>query len=94
MPAMIRLVVVGDEAWTLDVLRKHRRIEKADLVIRWEPGQNSALDTRSIAKGRDVGNVIVQRKTKNGLVDEVHDVTFAFVFRAFKPEGKVHKTWP
>ena len=94
MPAMTRLVVVGDEAWTIDVLKKHKRIEKGDLVVSWEPGQNSALDARSIEKGRDVGNVIVQRKTKDGLVDEVHDVTFAFVFKAFKPEGKVHKTWP
>ena len=90
MPAMTRLVVVGDEAWTLDVLRKHRRIEKADLVIRWEPGQNSALDTRSIAKGRDVGNVVVQRTAGDVPRDVAYDVTFAFVFNAFYPGKVIH----
>jgi hypothetical protein len=94
LPAMARLVVVGEEAWTLDLLRKHRRIEKGDLVITWEPGQNSALDTRTIAEGRDVGNVVVQRKTEGRLVDVVHDVTFAFTFHAFKPKGKIHIVWP
>ncbi len=94
MPAMTRLVVVGQEAWTLDLLRRQRKIEKGDLVITWEPGQNSALDTRNIASGRDVGNVTVQRKTADGLKDEVHDITFAFVFQAFKPQGKVYKSWP
>jgi hypothetical protein len=94
MPAMTRLVVVGEEAWTIDTLKKHRTIKKGDLVITWEPGQNSALDTRTIASGRDVGNVVVQRETSNGLKDVVHDITFAFVFKAFKPKGVVHKTWP
>jgi len=94
MPAMTRIVVVGNEAWTLDLLMKQRRIEKEDLIITWEPGQNSALDTRNIQRGRDVGNVVVQRKTANGLEDVVHDRTFRFVFFAFKPDGKVHTTWP
>jgi hypothetical protein len=94
MPAMTRLVVVGQEAWTVELLRKHKKIEKGDLVISWTPGQNSALDKRSIEQSRDVGNVVVQRKTNGKLVDEVHDVTFAFVFNAFKPDGKVHTTWP
>lgn len=91
---MARLVVVGKEAWTVDVLREKGKITKGDLVISYEPGQNSALDRRSIKDGRDVGNIIVQRKTASGLKDEVHDVTFAFVFHAFRPEGTIHKTWP
>ena len=94
MPAMTRLVVVGEEAWTIDTLKQHLKIEKGDLVITWQPGQNSALDSRTIAKGRDVGNVVVQRKTATGLKDVVHDITFAFVFKAFKPNGVVHKSWP
>ena len=63
-----------------------------DLVLTWEAGQNSALDTRDISKGKDVGNVVVQRKTSNGLVDAVHDITFAFTFHAFRPKGKLHHT--
>lgn len=82
-----RVVVVGDTAWTLDLLREKGRIEKDDVVITWEPGQNSALNTRAIAEGRDVGNVVAQRRDGGELKDIVYDVTFAFVFLAFKPEG-------
>lgn len=39
VPAMARLVVVGEEAWTLGLPKKHRRIEKEDMVISWEPGR-------------------------------------------------------
>jgi hypothetical protein len=94
MPAMTRLVVVGDQAWTIDLLKKKRKIVSGDLVLSIEDGQNSALDTRDISRGRDVGNVIVQRQSAGGLKDEVHDIAFAFVFKAFKPEGRVHTTWP
>ncbi len=91
---MARLVVVGDGAWTVKLLRKQQKFEAGNPVINWEPGQNSAIDTRHIASGRDVGNVIVQRKTAEGLKDEVHDITFAFVFHAFKPQGTIHKSCP
>ena len=83
----VRVVVVGDTAWTLDLLREKGRIEKDDVVITWEPGQNSALNTRAIADGRDVGNVVAQKRDAGGLKDIVYDVTFAFVFLAFKPDG-------
>jgi hypothetical protein len=82
-----RVVVVGDTAWTLELLREKRRIEKDDFVITWEPGQNSALDARVIAEGRDVGNVLVQKRDGTTLKDVPYDVTFAFVFLAFKPDG-------
>jgi len=60
-------------------------------VLTWEPGQNSALDTRAIAEGRDVGNVLAQRRVGATLQDIPYDVTFAFVFHAFRPEGTLHK---
>ncbi|MEO0921044.1 MAG: DUF3179 domain-containing (seleno)protein, partial [Pseudomonadota bacterium] len=47
----------------------------------WTAGQASALDTASIAKGRDVGTVLVQRDG----ADVPYDVTFAFVAHAFHP---------
>ena len=90
IPPMARVVAIDKEAWSLDLLRKNKRIEAGNLVLSWEAGQNSALDSQDISKGRDVGNVIVQRKTPKGLMDEVHDVTFAFVFHAFRPDGKLH----
>ena len=85
------VVAIGDEAWSLDLLQEQERIERGDLVITWEPGMNSALDQRAIVAGRDLGNVIVQRRVGDQLVDEVHDMTFAFSFHAFHPNGTIHQ---
>ncbi len=85
------VLAVGNEAWSLDLIRREGRIEKGDLVITWQPGQASALDKEEIFRGRDIGNIVVQRKTPSGLVDAVHDLTFAFVFHAFAKDGKIHK---
>ncbi len=87
IPPMARVVAIGNQAWALALLRERGRIESGDLVLSWEPGQNSALDSRDIPKGRDVGNVVVQRRGAEGLADTPYDVTFAFVFHAFHPEG-------
>ncbi len=87
---MTRVVAVGAQAWSLPLLRDKGRIESGDLVLTWEPGQSSALDSANIAEGRDVGNVVVQRKSESGLADVPYDVTFAFVFHAFQPEGTWH----
>jgi hypothetical protein len=88
---MARVVAVKDQAWALDLLRQKGEVEAGDLLVTWEAGQNSALDTANIAEGRDVGNVLVQRRGENGLEDVPYDVTFAFVFHAFRPEGTIHK---
>jgi hypothetical protein len=79
------------EAWALTLLRRRGTIEGADLLIRWQAGQASALDTASIRAGRDVGNVVVQRRQGDQLVDVPYDVTFAFVFHAFRPGSPIHK---
>lgn len=88
---MAYVLAVGDEAWSLDLIRREKRIEKGELIITWEPGQASALDASDIFAGRDIGNIVVQRKTAAGLVDEVHDLTFAFVFHAFVRGGTLYK---
>ena len=85
-----RVVVVGDQAWTLALLRAKGRIEAKGLVLDWQPGQNSIHDRSEIGSGRDVGNVTVQRRTAQGLEDVAHDVTFAFAFSAFRPGGTLH----
>jgi len=85
-----RVVVIGEEAWTLAKLRDATRIEAGNLVLTWETGQNSIHDTQLISRGRDVGNVVVQRRTAGGLVDVPYDVAFAYAFGAFVPEGKLN----
>jgi hypothetical protein len=87
---MAYVVAVGDDAWTLDLLREKGRIDAGDLQLTWEPGQNSALDHRVIAEGRDIGNVVVRRRIGDTFSDVPHHVTFAFVFHAFQPDGRLH----
>ncbi len=90
VPPLARVVVVGGEAWTVALLRRRERIERDGLIITWTPGQNSIHDARRIAQGRDVGNVVVQRRTAGGLEDVAYDVSFAFAFGAFRPDGALH----
>jgi hypothetical protein len=87
---MTYVVAVGNEAWSLDLLRAKGRIEFGDLIPAWEAGQSSALDAQSIAGGRDIGNVVVRRRVSGDNIDVAHHVTFAFVFHAFQPEGRLH----
>ena len=84
------MVVVDGEAWSLDLIRESGRFERGELVITWEAGQNSALDSGSIADGRDIGNVVVQRNGGEGLEDVPYDISFAFAFHAFHPEAPIH----
>ncbi|MBA3511116.1 DUF3179 domain-containing protein [Sphingomonas sp.] len=86
---MARVVAVGDKAWSLRALSRRGRIEDGNLVLTWQAGQNSAVDQRDISKGRDIGNVVVQRKSEGKLVDVPYDVTFAFAFFALRPKGRI-----
>lgn len=83
---LARVVRVGDRAWTFERLRAEGEIREAGVVLSWTPGQASALDSRSIAEGRDVGTVRVRDAAGRDLA---HDIPFAFAFHAFFPEG----TW-
>jgi hypothetical protein len=87
---MARVVVIRTSAdpvaVSLELLRAQRRLTFGDVVLSWREGQNSALDTRAIPLGRDVGNVIAQRNRPSGEIEDIpYDVTFAFVFYAFHP---------
>jgi hypothetical protein len=90
VPPLARVAAVAEEAWTLDLLMRRGRIEAGDLVLTWETGQTSPLDTAAIGEGRDIGNVVVQRRTEHGLEDAVYDVSFAFAFHAFHPSAPIH----
>jgi hypothetical protein len=87
---LARVVRVGEQAWSLALLRERGEILADDLRLTWQPGQASALDTDVIADGADVGNVVVERRTANGWQDAVYSVDFAFAFHAFYPKGTLH----
>ncbi|MEQ9693207.1 DUF3179 domain-containing protein [Shimia sp. SDUM112013] len=86
IPALARVVRVGDRAWPLDRVRAAGALREAGVAIDWRPGQASALDSARIAEGRDVGSIRVRDGQGRDLP---HDVMFAFAFHAFWPEG----TW-
>jgi len=90
IPPLARVVAIGEEAWTLDLLKSRRHIATGDLVLTWEPGQASPLDSALIDAGHEIGNVVVQRRTDRGLEDAVYGVSFAFAFRAFHPHAPIH----
>ncbi|WP_371410712.1 DUF3179 domain-containing protein [Tabrizicola sp. TH137] len=81
-----RVVRIGNRAWPLTRLAKAGEIREAGLVLTWTEGQASALDSQSIGRGREVGNI---RVTDTAGRDVVHDIPFAFAFHAFHPDG----TW-
>lgn len=85
-----RVVRVGDQAWSLALLRCVGKIQTPDgLEITWREGQNSALDTATIKQGRDVGNVTVERTVSGNRMDVPYSVDFAFVFHAFHPDSEI-----
>lgn len=88
---MDRVIVVGDEAWTVDLVKARGTVAAGDLRLTWEAGQNSVHDQRVISQGRDVGNIVVQQETDGGLEDVRYDVSFAFTFAAFVPGGTLHR---
>ncbi len=85
IPALARVVRVGDRAWPVERLRETPEVTEAGVTLTWAAGQASALDSRNIADGRDVGTIRVRDAAGNDLP---HDVMFAFAFHAFWPEGE------
>ena len=86
IPALARVVRVGERAWTFERVRAAGEITEAGLRISWAPGQASALDDSRIARGREVGTIRV-RDAATG-ADVAHDIPFAFAFHAFFPDGE------
>ena len=81
---LARVVRVDNRAWTFERLRAAGEIREAGVVLTWTSGQASALDSPSIAAGRDVGTVRVRDMQGRDLP---HDIPFAFAFHAFHPDG-------
>ncbi len=86
VPALARVVRVGDQAWPVSRIREEGPLTEAGVTISWTGGQSSALDSSDIGAGRDVGTIRVRDSRSR---DVPHDVMFAFAFHAFWPDG----TW-
>ncbi len=89
VPPLSRVVSFGDRSrgWSIELLKLKKEIRlESGVVLRWKPGQNSALDTRSIAQGKDVGSVTVQREGR----DIAYFIDFAFAFHAFFPAAEIY----
>ena len=85
VPPLMRVVRIGERAWTLERLRTEGEVSQAGVVISWASGQASALDAGTIGGGKDVGTIRVRDSAGK---DVPHDVMFAFAFHAFWPEGQ------
>lgn len=93
IPAMLRVVSLEDkrEAWSMALLREKKEIKLPNgVTLRWTAGQNSALDTSQISRGRDVGNVTATKFGPDGLIDVPYFVDFAFAYHVFFPDRKIH----
>jgi Protein of unknown function (DUF3179) len=86
---MARVVVVDDTAYALTLIRKRKVLIDGDVRLTYEGNHASALDARRIANSRTIPSVSVAKRSADGQWQDVpYDVTFAFVFHAFKPKGK------
>ncbi|MCY0095778.1 DUF3179 domain-containing protein [Hoeflea ulvae] len=83
------VVVVRDApaplAVSLDRLHRDGSVDLDGVEITWVPGVRSVLDTAAIDEGREIGGVTV---TRNGM-DLAHELTFAFVVKAFLPQTEI-----
>lgn len=90
---MIRVALVQSAtppaAVTLPYLRENAPVQIGDVEFSWSAGQASALDTRVIAEGRDVGNIEARDVSGADAVPVPYVVTFAFAARAFLPELEI-----
>ncbi|MGE4609930.1 MAG: DUF3179 domain-containing protein [Paracoccaceae bacterium] len=81
-----RVIHVGNRAWPLQRLQEAREIIEAGVRIGWRTGMASALGARRIADAKDIGSIRVYDAATGE--DVVHEVTFAFAFDAFAPDGE------
>ena len=72
-------------------LREKKEIKLPNgVTLRWTAGQNSALDTSQISRGRDVGNVTATKSGPDAIIYVPYFVDFAFAYHVFIPDRKIH----
>ena len=83
------VVIADNRAWALSYIQQQGRLVDGEIEISWQPGRASALDSRQIANGRDLGSVIVKRITGSNKTLIPYKISFAFVWHAFNPETEI-----
>jgi len=83
---LARVIKVGNRAWPLQRLQDVQELTEAGVRIVWRSGMASALDTRVIADARNIGSIRVYDASTGK--DVAHEVSFAFAFHAFAPDGE------
>ncbi len=90
---MMRVALVQEPepvAVTLPYLQENAPVTIKGLEFRWQSGQASALETRMIEDGRDVGTIeVFESGEGEGAQLVPHTVTFAFAARAFMPDLEI-----
>ncbi len=86
IPALARVVAVGERAWPLARLRREGAIVEEGVRLVWHEGMGSPLDSRDITKGREIGWVEVTDAATGRPLR--HDEMFAFAFTAHHPKGR------
>lgn len=91
IPPLTYVVAVKDAdkpfVISLQKLRDEKSVEREGVTLTWTDGMRSALDSRQISKGRQIGNVTAKRGDK----DIAYDLTFAFVTHAFMPDVPIEQ---
>ncbi|WP_281300398.1 MULTISPECIES: DUF3179 domain-containing (seleno)protein [unclassified Iodidimonas] len=85
-----RVVIVGKEAWPLELLRKSGRIEQDDLLIIWEPGRMATPDYYGADQGQDVGNITAYSRRGDDLLERETRIQLLHAFFQFSDGEKLH----
>ncbi|WP_288928648.1 DUF3179 domain-containing protein [uncultured Maritimibacter sp.] len=84
IPALARVVRVGERAWPMSRLAEAGTITEAGVTLTWEHEQASALGAAVMGEAAPVGAI----RVRNAAGDDLpHDLMFAFAFHAFYPDG-------
>jgi len=89
LPAMERLVIVGNKAWRWSEIQKAGTISTGGIRLQWQAGMASPLDKSVIAKGREIGQITVQRQKSGAWRATAYRSCFAFALPVLDPFAEI-----
>jgi len=85
-----RVVVVDEQAWPLEMLRRVGRVEKDDLVLVWEPGREANPDQFGRDAGEDVGMVRAYRQVGDTRQEAQARIQLMHAYQRFSEGGELN----